>query len=76
MGLREKTRQESMKVVTAHQDRLATEPNYELPTHYEDDHRIELDVIEQLKSNIAMLDDLQKRLHFINNELETIIRRK
>lgn len=76
MGLREKTRQESVRVLTSNQDRLAHESDFELPTRYEDDYRVELDVIEQLKSNIAMLDDLQKRLRFMNNELETLIRRK
>ena len=37
------------------------------------DETIELDAIERLKSNIIMLDDLQNRLRFMNNELETLL---
>ena len=34
---------------------------------------VELDVIERLKSNILMLDDLQQRLSFMNSELESVL---
>ncbi len=43
-----------------------------IPSHYHDAN-IELDAIERLRSNIMMLDDLQQRLGFINNELESVI---
>jgi hypothetical protein len=45
---------------------------YERIKHYEDES-VELDAIERLKSNILMLDDLQKRLSFMNHEIEKII---
>ena len=52
--------------------------NPTLSAYYESSHRhgdksIELDAIERLKSNIVMLDDLQNRLRFMNNELETLL---
>ncbi len=37
------------------------------------DESVELDAIERLRSNIVMLDDLQNRLRFMNNELETLL---
>ncbi|MEM7647307.1 MAG: hypothetical protein AAF203_10385, partial [Pseudomonadota bacterium] len=40
--------------------------------HLESDS-VELDVIEKLKSNILMLDDLQQRLGFMNDELESVL---
>lgn len=44
---------------------------YQRPQHYQDD--VEMDAIERLKSNILMLDDLQKRLGFMNSEIQEII---
>ena len=38
--------------------------------------KVELDVIERLKSNIYMLDDLQSRLGFMNQELESLLRNR
>ncbi|MCJ8275975.1 MAG: hypothetical protein MJK18_03970 [Bdellovibrionales bacterium] len=73
MGLREKTKQDSIKVLAQKADPISTESNFELPTRYEQDHGVELDLIERLKSNIAMLDDLQQRLGFMNDELENVI---
>jgi hypothetical protein len=46
--------------------------HYESPNHLSHQD-MELDAIEQLKSNILMLDDLQSRLRFMNNELETLL---
>ena len=54
----------------AHQ--MPAAPSYERSNHYEDD-TVELDAIERLKSNILMLDDLQKRLGFMNQEIEQIL---
>ena len=75
MGLTKKTKQEKVKVLIESSDHLQAE-SFELPTRFEEDTGVELDVIERLKSNIAMLDDLQKRLGFMNSELESIIGRR
>ena len=69
MGLKRNLEEEKNKIVQAAHP--VSSP-YERPKHYEDDS-IELDAIERLKSNILMLDDLQKRLSFMNNEIENII---
>ena len=69
MGLRESL--EASKRAEANHSRVAA-PQYQAPKHYQDSD-IELDAIERLKSNILMLDDLQQRLRFINNELETVL---
>lgn len=73
MGLRNKTKLEAIKNTPHDQGRMDQQPSYEFTARYEDDSRVELDVIERLKSNIAMLDDLQQRLSFMNGELENII---
>ena len=41
--------------------------------HSHEVHDVELDLIERLKANILMLDDLQKRLGFMNSELESVL---
>lgn len=72
MGLRSNTQLKAVKDAPLNQEE-ALKQSFELPTRYEDDHRVELDVIERLKFNIAMLDDLQQRLKFMNDELENVI---
>lgn len=69
MGLRKKT-DSNPKANTA--TKSAAVPAYQAPKHYHDGD-VELDAIERLKSNILMLDDLQQRLRFMNNEIESII---
>ncbi len=69
MGLRKKT-DSNRKVDIAQSESIA--PQYQAPRHYHD-RDVELDAIERLKSNLIMLDDLQQRLKFMNNELESII---
>lgn len=70
MGLREKNN--NFKTKAAVQESLKQEASYNPPKHYIDDN-VELDAIERLKSNIMMLDDLQKRLAFMNDEIEYVI---
>ena len=69
MGLLKKTDETKKQIAQAAQPVSST---YERPKHYEDES-VELDAIERLKSNILMLDDLQKRLGFMNTEIENII---
>lgn len=71
MGLREKKTHSMAKKLS---EKEAFEPtqNYQLPSDMEDDS-VELDVIERLKSNISMLEDLNSRLHFMNIELESVL---
>ncbi len=40
------------------------------------DHDVELDSIERLKANIFMLSDLERRLAFMNKELESVLSSK
>lgn len=68
MGLREKTSEEK-KIILPGTD-LSISQN---SRHSYDEQPIELDLIEQLKSNILMLDDLQQRLGFMNTEIESIL---
>ena len=70
MGLRSKT--DTNKKLTPTLANKVTESSYQAPKHYHDGD-VELDAIERLKSNIMMLDDLQERLRFMNNEIESII---
>ena len=69
MGLREKT---NLKKQTETPGQSLVPQSYQAPRHYHDGD-VELDAIERLKSNILMLDDLQNRLKFMNNEIESII---
>lgn len=39
----------------------------------DEEEAVELDVIEQLKANILMLNELQTRLRFMNDELHNVI---
>ena len=39
----------------------------------QDNDEMELDVIERFKSNMVLLDDLQQRLGFMNNEIEALV---
>lgn len=70
MGLPEKTNSNN-KATAVHQ-RGTSPQHYHAPKHYQDGD-MELDAIERLKSNILLLDDLQSRLQFMNNELESIL---
>jgi len=72
MGLRSKTAV-NKKSQTKSSDLAA--PSYDWANQYQGE-QVELDVIERLKSNISMLDNLQKRLGFINNELQNVIGNK
>mgnify|MGYP000114906093 CR=1 FL=1 len=69
MGLRQKENKKQTAETALPQHGSAS---YQAPKHYQDGE-IELDAIERLKSNILMLDDLQQRLGFMNNELEQIL---
>ncbi len=75
MGLTSKI--EIKKPVTTHssqvQSQEETSLTYEKHSH---DHDIELDSIERLKANIFMLSDLERRLAFMNKELESILSSK
>lgn len=70
MGLRRKT--DTTKSVQIKENHDLPAQSYQAPNHYRDGD-VELDAIERLKSNILMLDDLQERLRFMNNELESVI---
>lgn len=70
MGLRIKDKENKKEINQAASQPVSS--SYERAKHYEDES-IELDAIERLKSNILMLDDLQKRLSFMNNEIQSII---
>lgn len=69
MGLRENT---SLKKTTEIPAQNVASQSYKTPRHYRDAD-VELDALERLKSNILMLDDLQKRLRFMNSEIESVI---
>lgn len=68
MGLREKFEEAKKQKSVVMQSHTT-----EISAYTEHDDSIELDAIERLKSNIMMLDDLQKRLRFMNDELEHVI---
>lgn len=70
MGLRKKT--DTNKTTNMEPQSAVAPQHYQAPKHYHDGD-VELDAIERLKSNILMLDDLQQRLRFMNNELESIL---
>ena len=39
-------------------------------------HNHKIDVIEQLRSNLDLLDDLHGRMKFMMNELQTLVKKK
>lgn len=69
MGLTKKINNEEK----SHFEESPTASAYYESSRRHADESIELDAIERLKSNIVMLDDLQNRLRFMNNELETLL---
>ncbi|MCB0377686.1 MAG: hypothetical protein KDD33_04275 [Bdellovibrionales bacterium] len=72
MGLREKKIKENDKSRIA--GSMVYAPSEKLYTpQIQEDETLELDVIERLKSNISMLEDLNSRLGFMNKEIENII---
>ena len=71
MGLRKKEKESFSKY--QNQKSLAKKPDYYQAPGLDFDDSIELDVIERLKANIAMLQDLQSRNKFMNKELASII---
>ena len=44
-----------------------------IPSSQQENDEVELDVIERFKSNMVVLDDLQQRLGFMNNEIEALV---
>ena len=71
MGLRE---EKSREVIKMAQETLEVPFDNYIPSPILDEEEaVELDLIEQLKANIAMLGELQSRLGFMNKELESVI---
>jgi hypothetical protein len=73
MGLRKKT--DSKSQVDTIPTQASVSRSYANHPHDEPGD-VELDAIERLKSNIMMLDDLQQRLQFMNDELDAILGRQ
>lgn len=71
MIIADKNTKKSLLRAMPEQEDALLEENFNL--NVDSDEIVELDVIEQLKSNIHKLKELQARLKFMNDDLQSII---